>query len=170
MNDKLKAFAALVEQHTVARLKEQQLDCAANIAHAKTKVTICKKYTRVDVGASGRYIVENDTQRIFGIKAYGVIHRGHQYGTLDTINDWCWGGYHAKRIEPAVSAPVAGAPHGQKVFETRNNIALYQARNKKFTVVYGLQVSTNLDYLPACTELGSCILHALACDGQVNNE
>ena len=31
---------------------------------------------------------------IYGVKAYGVIHRGHHYGTLDTINDWYWGGYN----------------------------------------------------------------------------
>ena len=40
------------------------------------------KYTRVDVGSSGRFMVENSTGQIYGIKAYGVIHRGHYFGTL----------------------------------------------------------------------------------------
>ena len=42
------------------------------------------KYTRIDVGSSGRFMVVNDTGEIYGIKAYGVIHRGHYFGTLDT--------------------------------------------------------------------------------------
>lgn len=63
-------------------------------------VKLGKKYAKVDVGTSGKYMVEMDTQRIFGIKAYGVIHRGHQYGTLDTIDDWDWSGYvaHPKTV------------------------------------------------------------------------
>ena len=53
------------------------------------------KYIRVDVGTSGKYMVEKSTGNIYGIKAYGVIHHGHQYGTLETINDYFWGGYTA---------------------------------------------------------------------------
>ena len=47
---------------------------------------------KVDVGNSGKYMVDAEGN-IFGIKAYGVIHRGHSYGTLDTIEDYNWGGY-----------------------------------------------------------------------------
>lgn len=54
------------------------------------------KYTKINIGDSGKYMVENETGKIFGIKAYGVIHRGHQYGTLDTINEWWWGDYTAR--------------------------------------------------------------------------
>lgn len=52
-----------------------------------------KKYIKMDVGGSGKYMIDGD--KIFGIKAYGVIHRGHQYGTLDTIDEWYWGEYTA---------------------------------------------------------------------------
>lgn len=62
-----------------------------------TNIKPGKKYTKVDIGHSGTYMVVNDTGEIFGIKAYGVIHKGHQYGTLDTINDWNWGGYTATK-------------------------------------------------------------------------
>lgn len=65
--------------------------------YQRVTVTPAKKYTRVDVGSSGKYMVENETEIIFGIKGYGVIHRGHSYGTLDTINNWNWGGYTATR-------------------------------------------------------------------------
>jgi len=55
------------------------------------------KYIKIDVGTSGKYMVEKSTGNIYGIKAYGVIHRGHQYGTLDTIDEWYWGEYVAVR-------------------------------------------------------------------------
>jgi len=63
------------------------------------------KYACVDIGAkgmrSGKYMVVlpgwPDAGTIYGIKAYGVIHRGHQYGTLDTVDDWYWGGYTARK-------------------------------------------------------------------------
>lgn len=62
-----------------------------------------KKYTKVDVGPkhniSGKYMVENSTGAIFGIKGYGVVHKGHQYGTLETVHDWYWGGYTAEKRE-----------------------------------------------------------------------
>ncbi len=60
------------------------------------KVIPGKKYTKVDVGSSGKYMVDTDGN-IWGIKAYGVVHRGHKYGTLDTINEWHWGEYTATR-------------------------------------------------------------------------
>lgn len=62
-------------------------------------VTRTKKYTRVDVGDSGKYMVVNETGEIYGIKGYGVIHRGHRYGTLDTVERFDWGGYVARPVE-----------------------------------------------------------------------
>lgn len=41
-----------------------------------------KKYLKLDVGRSGKYMIEVATDRVYGIKAYGVIHRGHYYGTV----------------------------------------------------------------------------------------
>lgn len=54
-----------------------------------------RKFTKIDVGSSGKYMVDNGTGEIFGVKAYGVIHHGHRYGTLDTIDQWQWGDYKA---------------------------------------------------------------------------
>ena len=39
-------------------------------------------------------MIDADGQ-IFGIKAYGVIHKGHFYGTLDTIDLYDWSNYTA---------------------------------------------------------------------------
>ncbi len=60
-------------------------------------VSYGKKYARVDVGRSGKYMVVLATGDIYGIKAYGVIHPGHFYGTLETIDVWDWKGYTATK-------------------------------------------------------------------------
>jgi hypothetical protein len=54
-----------------------------------------RKYTNIDVGQSGKYMVD-DAGAIFGIKAYGVIHKGHRFGTLETVAAWDWSGYRAE--------------------------------------------------------------------------
>ena len=65
------------------------------------KIKMGRKYANVDVGDSGKYMVELDTSRIYGIKGYGVIHRGHYFGTLDTIEAYDWSGYVGQRKEAA---------------------------------------------------------------------
>ena len=100
IDDKLKALADLIT-------KQQREEWIKKYTHEFTETASIKpgkKYTWVEVGTSGKYMVVNETGEIFGIKAYSVIPRGHAYGTLDTINDWYWGGYTAVRgwmvIEP----------------------------------------------------------------------
>ncbi len=91
--------------HTAAKLEAAQLealiinrvDCEANRAQCKCYIKPGQKYTKVDVGGSGKYMIVNNTGEIFGIKAYGVIHRGHKFGTLDTINEFDWRGYRGIR-------------------------------------------------------------------------
>ena len=60
-----------------------------------------KVYTKIDVGPahniSGKYMVDNATGIIYGIKGYGKVHKGHVYGTLDTIDAWGWGEFTARR-------------------------------------------------------------------------
>jgi hypothetical protein len=94
--DKLEAFRALVEFHQAIRHKAQGF---TSFDPPAVKVKPGRKYIKVDVGTSGKYMVEpepemEETGHIWGIKAYGVIHRGHYYGTLDEINQWWWGDYH----------------------------------------------------------------------------
>ena len=73
------------------------LGCEANLLNAKAIYRVKRKYTYIDIGQSGKYMINKDNE-IFGIKAYGVIHNGHFYGTLDTIDHYYWGDYTAKRI------------------------------------------------------------------------
>jgi hypothetical protein len=53
--------------------------------------------------------------------------------------------------------------------KSKRLIELQQTGFDKFTVVYGLQVKTDLDYSDACTELGSCIMHYQSCEGTIDN-
>ena len=48
-------------------------------------------------------------------------------------------------------------------------VKLEQQGIDQFTVTYGLQVKRRLSYNDAATELGASIMHALACDGLLDN-
>ena len=110
--DKIEAFRALVEADTRARYAAEwehdqrqgnNYPLSVHEPQMICKIKMGRKYANVDVGTSGKYMVELSTGNIYGIKAYGVIHRGHQYGTLDTISEWDWGGYvaHRKQLRAA---------------------------------------------------------------------
>ena len=90
--ERIERFAALVEKETLEEIVKRYGSNLGNERAHLTNIVLGKKYAKVDVGASGKYMVDLNGN-IFGCKAYGVIHRGHQYGTLDTITDWYWGGY-----------------------------------------------------------------------------
>ena len=49
------------------------------------------------------------------------------------------------------------------------NIVLSQTEPDNFTVQYGEEIESNLDYSQAAKSIGFCIMHALACDGKINN-
>lgn len=102
IEEKLQRFCEVLTKENKERLIIEGFSPANTeyfIRHAIAHYHIGNKYARVDVGDSGRYMVELDTERIYGIKGYGVIHRGHSYGTLDTIDDYYWGRYRAvKRV------------------------------------------------------------------------
>ena len=88
----LKEFAELLEKEQIEDLHRRKMACPANISNCRVSVKSGNKYTKVDVGGSGKYMVDKQGN-IFGIKAYGVIHKGHFFGALDTIDDYSWGGF-----------------------------------------------------------------------------
>jgi len=96
--DKIKQFAKLLEKQQIERLHKDNLACQCNIDNCKVSIKEGKKYTKVNVGHSGKYMVDSEGN-IFGIKAYGVIHRGYYFGTLDTIHSYYWGEYKAYKLE-----------------------------------------------------------------------
>ena len=90
---KFEKLVALVEKEQIQRLNESGCGCEANLIHTKVTIKAGRKYTKIDVGSSGKLMIDNVTEEIFGIKAYGQVHKGHKYGILDSINDWNWGDY-----------------------------------------------------------------------------
>jgi hypothetical protein len=104
MKNKILAFAALLEAHTIQRLKENGFTSQGVLDRAKTHVHDGKKYARVDNADSGRYMVEMATGNIFGIKAYGQVHKGHFYGTVDTMAEYFWGDYYPERLTAPLPA------------------------------------------------------------------
>ena len=99
MDPRLQELADLITQQTLETLNKRYpwtLEHTPDfwLRDATAIVKPGTRYTRVDVGMSGRYMVDA-ASNIYGIKAYGVIHRGRPYGTLDTIHEYYWGGYVA---------------------------------------------------------------------------
>ena len=94
-------FAQLMQDQVHAELKRRFPDSPHMWESEVTRVVPGPVYTKVDVGAphnmSGRYMIENATGGIYGIKGYGRVHKGHRYGTLATVGEWFWGGYSAQR-------------------------------------------------------------------------
>lgn len=91
-------FAQLLEAAQLAELISRDCNCEANRNNCRVTVKMGRKWARVDVGPSGKYMVDLATGEICFIKAYGVPHHGHRFGTLATINEWDWRGYMAKKI------------------------------------------------------------------------
>ena len=97
LDAKLEAFRARLEADQLEGLKRHGVDCEPNRHGVKCWIKGGKKYAHINVGSSGKYVVVLATGEIFGIKGYGVIHRGYQFGTLDIIADYEWGEYRAIR-------------------------------------------------------------------------
>jgi hypothetical protein len=110
--EKIAALAALVLEQTRDRLARQY---SAEQAAAKTvRVVPGLKYTKIDLGdhgsMAGHLMVELATGNVYGIKAYGKVHKGHQYGTLDTTGDFYWGDFYPVLVTPAAEDAPAAAP------------------------------------------------------------
>lgn len=91
----IQEFAAVVEQDTKLFLAKRYPGPGIEFwrPHWTVKVKPGRKYTKVDVGRSGAFMVDA-AGNIFGIKGYGVIHTGYRYGTLETVHEWFWGDMH----------------------------------------------------------------------------
>ena len=76
-------FAKVIERKEKGQLMRNGLDCDANWKQAETHIHKGRKWTRVDVGTSGRYMINQQTGQIHSIKAYGVPHLGKGYGNLN---------------------------------------------------------------------------------------
>ncbi len=107
MKEKIEAFAALVQAQHEARHTANGSRLEFVKQWSQTTIKPGSKFTKVDVGNSGKYMVENETGNIFGIKGYGVVHRGHWFGTVETINEYYWGDYSPRRLDGTLKTQKA---------------------------------------------------------------
>jgi len=96
----IEELAALILQQQRERIARQYSQWQADAETVAVRPG--KKYTKIDRGPehsmSGFLMIDNETGEIFGIKAYGVVHKGHRYGTLATAGDWYWGEYWPRKL------------------------------------------------------------------------
>ena len=90
-------FAELLEKQQIEELHKKGLACESNIQTSRVYIKEGKKYIKIDIGNSGRYMIDEEGN-IFGIKGYGVIDKKHFFGTLETVNNYYWGQYRAIKI------------------------------------------------------------------------
>ncbi len=91
MDEKIECLRRLIEKE----YNEELIRRYSSLRPEPITVKPGSKYIKIDVGSSGKYMVESSTGNIYGIRAYGVIHRGYRFGSLDTIHEWNWSGYRA---------------------------------------------------------------------------
>ena len=82
-------FAELVETQAISC---NPYSYAGSEENLKVKVIPGKKYTKIDQGLSGKFMID-DYSNIFGIKSYGRINKNQHFGTLATTHLYFWGGY-----------------------------------------------------------------------------
>jgi|SRR5208337_668989 len=101
VQEKIRKLTSLID-------KEQKINCEREspgmVMYGDTYLSKSKsgsKYTKVDVGRSGKYVVDNQTGIIYGIKAYGVPNLNKYRISLDDIDKYWWGDYdpHMKKTE-----------------------------------------------------------------------
>jgi hypothetical protein len=125
--ERIEALAALILEETRARLASKYSQWQADAE--SVEVIPGRVYTKINRGSngsmSGMLMVENATGNIYGIKGYGQVHKGHQYGTLETVADWYWGEYYpqpasaeqiAARSEVIAKADTTPAPRSDPKF------------------------------------------------------
>lgn len=113
--ERIEALAALISEETKARMAAKYSQWQAD--EVKITVKPGRVYTKIDRSNSGMLMVENATGNIYGIKGYGQVHKGHQYGTLDEIGLYYWGEYYPREATTdeqlarnATTLPVDTAP------------------------------------------------------------
>ena len=104
MRSKIEEFASRVSLETV-KWYHKEYPKTPEDSIPKVSIVPGVKYVKVDVGSSGKFMVD-DSGDIYGIKGYGVIHRDKHYGNLDTIDHYFWGEYKPVKLSEPPSEHV----------------------------------------------------------------
>ncbi len=157
---KLERFAMHLEAARRAELARRYPNLEAS--KIQVRIILGRKYAKVDVGDSqwsGAYMVDDDGQ-IFGIKAYGKVHKGHRYGTLDDVGGWNWGPYYAIKAPAPASAPDQW--YFSHFLEERSRIAV----GPRLIVIFDLATKAAGIECPMCKHNGM-FYEGLSSDGPV---
>lgn len=146
---KVERFRAMFEQQYNARMKAMAGDTETakfynpdGTLYQKCTIKVGRKYINVDRDRSGHYMVDMASGEIMGIKsAYGVPHPTKRYGTLDTIDEWDWGPYHAEKKSVA---PKLEAGHFWASFNEANGLAMQKGYTEYFNGEW-LKLTTDRD-------------------------
>ena len=100
-DSKVRAFCGLLYDQQAARLKRDYPNLP-NMDRARIVATPGRRWIKVDVGGSGKFLIDQRSERgdIYGIKGYGKPHKGHRYGNLDTTSEYQWGDYAPVVVKP----------------------------------------------------------------------
>lgn len=152
MTNKITAFAQLVEKQQIENLIEMGYKPDSDFRNSKTSVVSGRKFTKVNIGSSGRYMVEMETGNIFGVKGYGQVHRGHFYGTVDTTNEYFWGDYYPERLASPLpkqgSSFIPKLTHAPEAKTTHVGAGSGPERPERETIADGLAATAFLNQPP----------------------
>lgn len=101
MIEKAKLFGEKLQTAIDKYYKERFPDSyKIQIACEQVRIIPKRKYIYIDVGSCGKFMLDKDGL-LCGIKAYGKIHHGYNYGNID---DWflyeiLYDGYRVKKGE-----------------------------------------------------------------------
>jgi hypothetical protein len=142
---KIENFAAVLERQQIQGLNASGLACEANLANARTSIKPGRKYVNVDIGNSGRFMVDIDSGYIYGIKAYGQIHKGHFYGHLDTIHEWNWSGYYPVKLPMSQICPSGLKKLQNTSFEAPKLVSPLGQRSVTMIVAIHVKLDESVD-------------------------
>jgi len=94
---KLGDLVALITAQTKTRCNDQGLTYEGIERRWDVRIKPGKKYIKVDKDKSAFLMIDKSSRQIYGCKGYGVVNLRHQYGTLDTINNFNWGDHSPVR-------------------------------------------------------------------------
>jgi len=89
---KIQQLGAIIESHLSSRKYNVLLDL--NITEPLVQIQFGRKYAKISVAGSIRYVIDCASEMIHGTKSNGSIDKNVKYTTLNNISGYHWGGFH----------------------------------------------------------------------------
>lgn len=92
IENKINNFVKLFQNDRIKRNQD-------SFFHDIVTYKVRKKYILVDIGVSGRYMIDKESEIIYAINGYGKINKNKNFGTLDTIKKYYWGDFQGLKVK-----------------------------------------------------------------------